>query len=132
MNDFDIVVIGAGPAGSAAAIRLARAGVAVAIVERDEFPRGKVCGEFVSGPSWDLLEALGVAQALHADAGPPVRSVAFYGREAVATAAMPGGRAGRALGRHRLDTVLLQHAIDAGARAFQPAIVEGITAGSVK
>jgi flavin-dependent dehydrogenase len=128
MNEFDVVVIGAGPAGSAAAIGLARAGLTVAIVERDEFPRGKVCGEFVSGPTWELLEALGAAAALHPHAGPAVRTVGFYGGETIVTAPMPGGaQAGRAIGRHRLDTVLLERAIAAGACAFQPATVEAVT-----
>lgn len=127
MNAFDVVVIGAGPAGSAAAIGLARAGLAVAIVERDEFPRGKVCGEFVSGPTWELLEALGVARALHPHAGPEVRTVGFYGGETVTMAPMPGERSGRAIGRQHLDTVLLGRAIDAGVHAFQPATVEAVT-----
>jgi len=41
---FDAVVIGAGPAGSATAILLARLGWSVALVERQRFPRRKVCG----------------------------------------------------------------------------------------
>src|SRR4051794_7078551 len=130
MNEFDVVVIGAGPAGSAAAIGLARAGLTVAIVERDEFPRGKVCGEFVSGPTWELLAALGAAEALRPHAGPPVQTVGFYQGGTIAMSAMPGARAGRAIGRHHLDTVLLERAIEAGVQAFQPATVETVTSHS--
>ena len=44
MDTFDVVVIGAGPAGSSAAIRLARNGARVALVDRAQFPRDKPCG----------------------------------------------------------------------------------------
>ena len=45
---FDAVIVGAGLAGSAAAIQLARAGWSVALIERQRFPRRKVCGECVA------------------------------------------------------------------------------------
>jgi hypothetical protein len=54
---FDAVVVGAGPAGSAAAILLARAGWSVALVERQRFPRRKVCGECIAGESLQTREA---------------------------------------------------------------------------
>jgi flavin-dependent dehydrogenase len=54
----DLIVIGAGPAGSAAAITAARTGASVLLLERGHFPRHKVCGEFVSAESLDLLETL--------------------------------------------------------------------------
>ena len=44
----DALIVGAGPAGSAAARLLAQAGWSVALVEKAEFPRRKVCGEFIS------------------------------------------------------------------------------------
>ncbi|MEO8411175.1 MAG: FAD-dependent oxidoreductase, partial [Propionivibrio sp.] len=44
-NHFDVAIIGAGPAGAAAAILLARAGWTVALIEKRAFPRRKVCGE---------------------------------------------------------------------------------------
>ncbi|MBC5803094.1 MAG: FAD-dependent oxidoreductase, partial [Candidatus Eremiobacteraeota bacterium] len=43
----EVVIVGAGPAGSACALWLARAGVAVTVVERQRFPRRKVCGEYL-------------------------------------------------------------------------------------
>ncbi len=122
----DVLVIGAGPAGSTAALALARSGWNVAIVERVPFPRPKVCGEHVSAAGWPLLGALGVADDLLADAGPPVDTVGFFAGEAIVTRAMPrppdGGR-GRALGRETLDTRLLAAARRAGARVLQPCTV---------
>ncbi|GAC1494621.1 MAG: hypothetical protein NVS1B2_11620 [Vulcanimicrobiaceae bacterium] len=55
----DVVVVGAGPAGSACALALARAGIDVTIVERHAFPRRKVCGEYLNGGAVRALGALG-------------------------------------------------------------------------
>lgn len=52
---FDLAIIGGGPAGTAAAITGARAGASVLLLDRDSFPRHKVCGEFVSAESLSLL-----------------------------------------------------------------------------
>src|SRR5277367_30082 len=57
-NMYDLVVIGGGPAGTSAAITAARAGARVLLLERGRFPRHKVCGEFVSAESLDLLANL--------------------------------------------------------------------------
>lgn len=119
---YDAVVIGAGPAGSMCAFMLARAGWRVAIVEKSEFPRRKVCGEFISAPALSLLEGLGVG-GLMDDAGPEVREVAIYAGERIVSAAMPRGNDvayGRALGRHALDARLLRNAEAAGATVWQP------------
>src|SRR5437016_7239075 len=56
--NFDVAVIGAGPAGCAAAIAAARAGVSVRLLERGPYPRHKVCGEFVSPEALALLREL--------------------------------------------------------------------------
>jgi len=56
--NFDLIVIGAGPAGSSAAITAARAGASVLLCERGRLPRQRVCGEFVSAESLELLTTL--------------------------------------------------------------------------
>lgn len=55
---FDLIILGAGPAGSSAAITAARAGARVLLLEKSAFPRHKVCGEFVSAESLHLLSSL--------------------------------------------------------------------------
>ena len=55
---FDLIVIGGGPAGTSAAITAARQGSKVLLLDRDCFPRHKVCGEFVSPESLQLLRWL--------------------------------------------------------------------------
>src|SRR2546428_5660437 len=55
---YDLIVVGAGPAGCAAAISVVRGGAKVLLLERGRFPRHRVCGEFVSAESLDLLHNL--------------------------------------------------------------------------
>src|SRR5215472_3778108 len=56
---LDALIVGAGPAGSAAARLLAAAGWSVALVEKAAFPRRKVCGEFISATTMPVLKACG-------------------------------------------------------------------------
>lgn len=125
MKTYDAVIIGAGPAGGTTALCLARAGWSVAVVEKAEFPRAKVCGEFMSATNAPLFRDLGLADFVAETAGPQIRRVGLYAREEVLSADMPrmggGGQFwGRALGRDKLDTVLLEHAVAAGADCWQP------------
>ncbi|MBZ8132919.1 NAD(P)/FAD-dependent oxidoreductase [Afifella sp. IM 167] len=120
---YDAIVLGAGPAGSTAAIALSRRGWKVALIEKAEFPRRKVCGEFVSATSLAVIERVGLGGEWRAMAGPEVRRVAFFGGERAVAANMPaaGGRGfGRALGRDVLDDLLAREAERAGATLFQP------------
>lgn len=59
---YDLIVVGGGPAGTSAAITCARTGARVLLLERGRFPRHKVCGEFVSAESLDLLSDILVPQ----------------------------------------------------------------------
>lgn len=121
---YDALILGAGPAGATAALLLARAGWNVAIVEKSPFPRRKVCGEFLSATTLPLLQALGVAEAYLARAGPAVQRAGLFETDTDIAAPMPGAAgahgAGRALGREHLDNLLLMSAIAAGATCFQP------------
>lgn len=122
----DAFIIGGGPAGSAAAILLAKAGWSVTLVERKEFPRRKVCGEYLSATNWPLLKSLGIAEAFGDLAGPPVRETAIFVGDKVARAPLPrsresGGPWGRALAREHLDSLLLEQAVRLGVQVHQPA-----------
>ena len=63
---YDVAIVGAGPAGSASAVYLARAGLRVALVDRATFPRDKPCAEYLSPAAEPLLRDLGVLDALEA------------------------------------------------------------------
>src|SRR5262245_59324100 len=73
-----ILIIGAGPAGSIAGIVLARAGFTVTIVEQQRFPRDKVCGECLSSVGIDVLSRLRLsAEVQHLHPVPLHRSILF-------------------------------------------------------
>ena len=112
----DVLVVGAGPAGSAAAQLLARAGRDVVLVDAQAFPRDKVCGDGLIPDAHRALERLGVLEAVMAEA----RSATT-----LACIAPRGGRIdvpGRlaVLPRKRLDEIVCRAAVDAGARMFAP------------
>jgi flavin-dependent dehydrogenase len=125
---LDALVIGAGPAGSTAAILLARAGWRVAIAEKSRFPRRKVCGEYISAAAWPLLDELGVAEAIAAGAGPAVTRVGFYSGNDALSVRMPSaqGRFGRAIGREHLDTLLLARARKCGVEVREETAVRSL------
>lgn len=130
-TDFDVIIIGAGPAGSSAAILLAWAGWSVALIEKQRFPRRKVCGECIAASNIPLLEALGIGPAFDAVAGPELRKVALMCDENKIVADLPAANHekyhwGRALGRETLDTLLLEQARSAGAEVMQPWALETI------
>lgn len=123
---YDTLIVGAGPAGSAAARLLAGAGWSVALVEKATFPRRKVCGEFISATTMGVLKDCGIATSFIAAAGPPVTRVGVYAGNAMLNA--PREQVwGRALGREHLDVMLRDAALAAGAFLFQPAEVVGVT-----
>jgi flavin-dependent dehydrogenase len=122
---LEVLVIGGGPAGSATAILLVQAGFRVALLERQRFPRPKVCGEYLSLTNWPILRAMGLASAFHAMAGPEVRRVGLLAGTATLSAELPRPPGweecwGRALSRDKLDSLLLERAAELGVELFQP------------
>ena len=68
----DVVVVGAGPAGSAAAILLAERGSSVTLLDKAAFPRPKICGEYLSPEAARVLDRLGVLKAVDAAGAQPL------------------------------------------------------------
>ena len=66
-SSCDVLVVGAGPAGSAAAIQLARAGARTVLVDQRVFPRDKVCGDGLISDALGAVTTLGVHEAVARD-----------------------------------------------------------------
>jgi menaquinone-9 beta-reductase len=66
MPTHDVIIVGAAPAGSLAALVLARAGHRVALLERAAFPRAKVCGNCVNPSAWNVWKKLGLTNSFAA------------------------------------------------------------------
>lgn len=134
---YDVAIVGAGPAGAASAIHLARAGQRVALVDRSVFPRDKACAEYLSPAAEPLLRQLGIDDLLDAARPNHLRGFRIYA---------PGGRmfqgdfagtrgpdgqslfeTGLVLPRARLDAAIVQGARRAGAE-----IREGWRVGQVE
>lgn len=110
-RDADVIVVGAGPAGSAAAFFLAHAGHAVTLVDRRTFPREKPCGEGILPAGAAVLERMGVVPALVAAGAQRFRGIRYHspgGRSA--DGLFPKGAIGLGVRRYVLDETLLRAA----------------------
>lgn len=112
----DVLVIGAGPAGSACATALAREGRHVVLVDQHVFPRDKVCGDGLIPDAHRAFARLGVAAEVNA-AAQPAHHVACIGPRG-GRVDVPGRLA--VLPRRQLDDILRRGAERAGARFFAP------------
>jgi geranylgeranyl reductase family protein len=133
MAAADVLVVGAGPAGSASAIRLARAGLRVILVDRARFPREKVCSEYMSPEAVRRLHHLGLLEALERAGGVPVRGTTVIGpRGSKLTGVFdrapvtPFRPAGLSIPRLTLDHHLLEGARSAGATVLEGRLVRGL------
>lgn len=102
------LIIGGGPAGSAAAIALTRHGIRTTVIERDREVRDAICGGFLSWRTLDALATLGVMPRGHA-----IGTLALFAADRCARVALPGRAIG--LSRRSLDTLMRNAAVTAGA-----------------
>ena len=117
-STFDVVIAGAGPAGTSAAIQLAMTGARVLLIEEKKFPRAKLCGEFISPECLTHFKRLGVMDQMSAAGGAAVSETVFYSRRGNSVAVpsewfKPGTQA-LGLSRSEMDHQLLQRAKSAG------------------
>ena len=118
----EVVIIGGGLAGSAAAIRLARAGRDVVMIERSPHAQHKVCGEFLSREALNYLELLGLQTTSFAAV--PIGAVRLACKGRLSEANLPFQA--MSLTRRRLDEELLRLAVEAGARVLRGCLVRAL------
>ena len=122
MVSFDVIIAGAGPAGTSAAIRLASEGVDVLLVEQKKFPRPKLCGEFISPECQRHFENLGVADAMQTLGPAAISETVFYstrGHHVSIPSSWFGRPTALGLSRAVMDQVLLQRARDCGVTVLE-------------
>jgi geranylgeranyl reductase family protein len=137
-TDVDVLIVGAGPAGAAAAHHLSRRGVDVVCVDKARFPREKVCGDGLTPRGVRALQGMGV------DPGEPgyvrIEGLRVYGPTVRLNLPWPKLDAfpdyGVVRTRHDLDHILIQRAVKSGARlwegteATEPLVDDGWVVGA--
>src|SRR5213592_4942032 len=111
MEIFDVAIVGGGPAGSSCAAFCAHAGVQTIVLEREKFPREKVCGDCLNPACWPVLERLDLAQHVQALPHAKLDFVEFI---AVG-------------GRRVFDDLLLKRAGELGAHIYEETTVTALT-----
>jgi len=142
MNAVDVLVVGAGPAGTVAATALASAGARVRLVDRARFPRPKLCGDTLNPGAFAVLQALetkGPATGLCArlrTRALPIDGMTVSGPDGTTiTADYPAGVRGFSISRSELDMMLVERAaacgvdIAEGVRAVAPVVERGSVTG---
>lgn len=112
IENWDVVVVGAGPAGALAAIELARRGIQVLLVEKRNFPRWKVCGCCLNAQAQAVLASVGQSELIEQQGGVALDQLLLGHKGKKCSIALPGGKA---LSRERFDQALVDAAIAAGA-----------------
>jgi flavin-dependent dehydrogenase len=127
MSTWDVAVVGAGIAGSAAAALLAGQGLRVVLCEKGHFPRQKVCGEFLSPEGASVLQRLGVWPVLTGHSPPRIHGVALSTKGGVTRRELPVP--GWGLSRWLLDQTLWDYAGRLGVTRYDRCPVRRIEGG---
>jgi menaquinone-9 beta-reductase len=124
-NTYDVIIAGAGPAGSSAAIHLANHDVRVLLVEQKKFPRAKLCGEFISPECLKHFERLGVKGKMISSSPAVLTETVFYSRTGHGLTVPSKWFGGGALGLSRavMDDNLLRRAAESGVTVLENASV---------
>ena len=128
--ELKIAVAGAGPAGASLAIRLAKANFEVTLIERERFPRQKLCGEFISPECLRHFRQLGVLDEMLSAGGERISETVFYAANGK-SAAIPsewfdGGQSALSLSRAEMDSRLLEKAKNGGVKILEESQATGL------
>lgn len=123
--DFDIAIIGGGPAGSTTASFLAKSGFSVCLFEKKDFPRETLCGEFLSHEVIKIIYELGLKDVFFSHSPNPINRLKLFNNSDDLLHSQLGF-SGYGLKRSVLDKLLLDNARELGAAIIQPAEVKKI------
>jgi flavin-dependent dehydrogenase len=126
-----ILIAGAGPAGAGLAIRLAKKKFDVCLVERERFPRQKLCGEFISPECFRHFRELGVFEEMFAAGGERISETIFYAPGGkfvnVPSRWFKGSEGGAlSLSRAEMDFQLLKMAKSIGVEVLEETSIVGL------
>jgi len=126
---FDVAIVGGGPAGSSCAAFCAATGLRTALLEREKFPREKVCGDCINPACWPILRRLKVAERVRNVPHGKLSCVDFIGitGQRIRVALSVGENAEIAIKRSLFDHLLLERARELGAIIFESATVTAVT-----
>src|SRR5947207_934329 len=129
MEAFDVAIVGGGPAGSSCAAFCALAGLRTLILEREKFPREKVCGDCLNPACWPVLRRLGIverARELPHGILDTVEFIAIGGRRIVVD--LPSGEESEiAVKRSLFDALLLRRVGEVGAHIYEQTTVSALS-----
>ena len=132
MEIFDVAIVGAGPAGSACAAFCALAGLRPLVLEREKFPREKVCGDCLNPAAWPVLQRLGIAERVRQLSHGILDSVEFIaigGRKIIVD--LPSGEESEiAVKRSLFDMLLMSRARELGTQVYEETTVTALTSSS--
>lgn len=126
MTRFDVIVAGAGPAGSATAALLAARGFAVALLDRAAFPRPKPCAEYVGPGAVRILNRLGVLGRLRERPHAAIRGMRVMCGDAAFEGRFGYGADGLGISRRELDAALVAEAVRRGVALHEGVTVDGL------
>jgi flavin-dependent dehydrogenase len=129
MQTFDVAIVGGGPAGSSCASFCALASLKTIVLEREKFPREKVCGDCLNPSCWPVLERLELRQRVrdlpHCELS-AVKFIAIDGHEVIVD--LPSGRHCEiSVKRSLFDDLLLKRARELGAEIREQSTVTGLS-----
>lgn len=126
---FDVAIVGGGPAGSSCAAFCAAAGLRTLILEREKFPREKVCGDCINPACWPILRRLEVAERVRGCPHGRLARVEFIGISGTKVSVdLPAGDdAEIAITRSLFDQLLLDRSRELGVEIHESATVTTLT-----
>ncbi len=115
-NEFQVIVVGGGPAGSTCAALLSKAGLKVLVIDKAKFPRQKICGDCINPATWQIFDLLGISDKIKARNPSFIEWIRIHNKndEVVQVHLKRYTAPFFAMSRSELDDILLNHAKDLG------------------